>query len=234
MILTVHVLSPFFPNSQMLIIGHIPILNEKIRRACSSTPRLSPAIQQTRPSHIRTNILGLSVSISPCSLLLAARPVPFPHQFDSSCGHSFLTLHMAPNYTIIRPPVSHILLLGPNRPDPVKPLFYHPPSPQCLIEYLTFPRLPSSRPLTRALDLSCAALEWAPQSFLPIFYIDSHCYIIIGVRVPFPLRVLDTLSYAIRLLTFEAWRQDFGLVRCTRPHLPQLYCIQWGGNLHAR
>ena len=62
---------PFFPNSQMLIIGHIPILNEKIRRACSSTPRLSPAIQQTRPSHIRTNILGLSVSIPPRSLLLS-------------------------------------------------------------------------------------------------------------------------------------------------------------------
>ena len=60
----------FFSNSQMLIVGDIPTLNEKIRRACSSTPRLSPAIRPTRPSHIRTNILGLSVSISPCSLLL--------------------------------------------------------------------------------------------------------------------------------------------------------------------
>ena len=110
-----------------------------------------------------------------------ARHVPFRHQFHFPGGRWFLILHAASNYTITRPPVSHMLppyipLQPPTNPptqpnldtSPAHPrfqpefyakaLFYHPTfiSVPYRTSYL-FETLPSSQPLTRAPDLSCAA-----------------------------------------------------------------------------
>ena len=121
---------PIFSNFQMLIVGDIPISNEKIRLACSSTPRLSPAIRPTRPSHIRTNILGLSVSIPPCSLLLQDL-CPFGISFTLRAA-THASLFIWPQTTPffeLRCPICfpHTSPLDPDQPRPGQPTPLPPP-----------------------------------------------------------------------------------------------------------
>src|SRR5258706_11814629 len=95
-----------------------------------------------------------------------ARLVPFRHQFHFPGGRWFFTLHGAQTPTSSVPyasPTYYSLarpdqIWTPRRPTPdSKPnsASRHssttPPSPQYLIEHLTFPRLRSSRPLARVL-----------------------------------------------------------------------------------
>ena len=128
------------------------------------------------------------MSISPRSP--SARFVRFRHQFHSPGGRWFLTLHVAPQTMLlpdVRCPICfpHILLVGLDRPpDPtksghlpsttrsqaefsIKAPFYNHRSPRSLIKHLTFADVLSPRPSTRAPDLSCAALQWAPHSKFP-------------------------------------------------------------------